>query len=294
MIDGRRLSGTVGPVLDPVFALRRRLRIPAGGTARIAFWTMVAAVARGAARRRRQASGRQCLRRAPPRSPGRRRRCSCAISTSAPAQASLYQRLAGHVLYANPALRSSSDTIRRGLAPPPALWAQGISGDLPIVLVRIDEVEDAGIVRELLRAHEYWRLKRLAVDLVILNERGASYVQDLQVALETLVRTSQSRPISAPSSEQGGVFVLRSDLISAETRALLHGAGARRAARPARQPGRPARPPADAARRAVAAARAGRAPRRRLRRSRRRSPAAGAICSSSTAWAASRPTAAST
>ena len=78
-------------------------------------------------------------------------------------------------------------------AGPPALWAQGISGDLPIVLLRIDDVEDLAIARQLLQAHEYWRIKRLAVDLVILNERGASYVQDLQVALETLVRTSQSR-----------------------------------------------------------------------------------------------------
>ena len=139
----------------------------------------------------------------------------------APAQASLYQRLAGHVLYANPSLRSSSDTIRRGLAGQPLLWAQGISGDVPIVLVRIDELEDAGIVREMLRAHEYWRLKGLVVDLVILNEHGASYVQDLQIALETQVRTSQSRTHPGFESEPGGIFVLRSDLISAETRALL-------------------------------------------------------------------------
>ena len=75
---------------------------------------------------------------------------------------------------------------------PDALWAHGISGDLPIVLVQIDEPEDVGIVRQLLRAHEYWRMKQLAVDLVILNERAPSYVQDLQASLETLVRTSQS------------------------------------------------------------------------------------------------------
>ena len=70
----------------------------------------------------------------------------------------------------------------------------GISGDLPIVLLRIDDIEDLDIVRQLLQAHEYWRMKQLAVDLVILNERASSYVQDLQIALETQVRTSQSRP----------------------------------------------------------------------------------------------------
>ncbi|MDP1962428.1 MAG: glucoamylase family protein, partial [Reyranella sp.] len=220
VIDGRRLSNTVGPVLDPVFALRRRLWIPAGGTAKIAFWT-VAAPSRetllDAIDKHRDTNAFE-------------RAATLAWTQAqvqlrhldiAPPQASLYQRLAGHVLYANPALRSSSDTIRRGLAPAPALWAQGISGDVPIVLVRIDEVEDSGIVRELLRAREYWRLKGLLVDLVILNERGASYVQDLQVTLETLVRTHRSRTHFGAEGEKGGIFVLRSDLISAETRALL-------------------------------------------------------------------------
>ena len=69
-------------------------------------------------------------------------------------------------------------------------------------------------MRQLLRAHEYWRMKQLAVDLVILNERASSYVQDLQIALETLVRTSQSRPQIGADGARGAVFVLRADLIS--------------------------------------------------------------------------------
>ena len=218
--DGRRLSGTVGTVLDPVFALRRRIRIPAAGTARIAFWTMVApsrAAILDAIDKHQDANAYE--------------RATTLAWTQAQVQlrhldigtteASLYQRLAGHVLYASPALRSSSDTIRRGMAPAPSLWAQSISGDVPILLVRIDELEDAGIVREALRAHEYWRLKGLAVDLVILNERGASYVQDLQVALEGLVRTASSRGSPGMENGPGGIFVLRTDLISAETRGLL-------------------------------------------------------------------------
>ena len=52
-------------------------------------------------------------------------------------------------------------------------------------------------------AHEYWRMKQLAVDLVILNERASSYVQDLQIALETLVRASQSRPSSGVERRPG-------------------------------------------------------------------------------------------
>ncbi len=218
--DGRPLSGTVGAVLDPVFALRVRLRILPGCTARIAFWT-VAASSRAAlldvVDKHQDANAFT--------------RAATLAWTQAQvqlrhlditsAEAAQYQRLAGHVLYANPALRSSPEAIRRGLAGPPTLWAQGISGDLPIVLVRIDEVEDVSIVRELLRVWEYWQLKRLSVDLVVLNERSASYVQDLQVALETLVRASRSRAPIGTGTEGSRIVVLRSDLISSGTRALL-------------------------------------------------------------------------
>ncbi len=76
-------------------------------------------------------------------------------------------------------------------------------------------------MRQLLQAHEYWGIKRLSVDLVILNERGASYIQDLQVAIEAAVRTSLARPRIAGADTRGKVFVLRTDLITAETRALL-------------------------------------------------------------------------
>ena len=89
------------------------------------------------------------------------------------------------------------------------------------MLLRIADIEDLDIVRQLLQAHEYWRMKQLAVDLVILNERASSYVQDLQIALETLVRTSQSRPPRRRGATAGPCFVLRADLMSPETRALL-------------------------------------------------------------------------
>jgi cyclic beta-1,2-glucan synthetase len=104
---------------------------------------------------------------------------------------------------------------------PSGLWRHGISGDLPVVLVRIDEAEDKGIVRQLLRAQEYWRMKQLAVDLVILNEQAPSYAQDLQDLLETQLRASQSRLQHEGPESSGSVFILRGDLISAEDRTLL-------------------------------------------------------------------------
>jgi cyclic beta-1,2-glucan synthetase len=101
------------------------------------------------------------------------------------------------------------------------LWPHGISGDLPIVLLRIADAEHVDVARTLLQAHEYWRMKQLAVDLVILNERQSSYVQDLQIALETHIRSSQARRVPGTERPPGRVFVLRADLITAEARALL-------------------------------------------------------------------------
>jgi cyclic beta-1,2-glucan synthetase len=91
-------------------------------------------------------------------------------------------------------------------------------------MVRIDEVEDLDIVRQLLRAHEYWRLKLLDVDLVILNEHGASYAQTLQDSLETIIRMSQSSLVPAGHPGHGGVYILRGDQLSPEDRALLQSA----------------------------------------------------------------------
>ncbi|HXH62839.1 MAG TPA: protein ndvB, partial [Gemmatimonadales bacterium] len=93
-----------------------------------------------------------------------------------------------------------------------------------VVLVEIDDADDVGIVRQLLRAHEYWRMKGLAVDLVILNVRPVSYAQDLQALLETLVRTSQSVPPREGAPESGRVFIVRGDRVTATQRDALESA----------------------------------------------------------------------
>jgi len=220
MMDGRRLSNTVGTVLDAVFALRYRVRIEAGATVRIAFWTSIADSREGVL----DLIDKH-------REPNAFVRAATLAWTQAQiqlrhlgidaAEASLFQRLVGYVLHADASMRPSSDAIRRGGGGPAALWAHGISGDLPVVLLRIDDVEDIAIARQLLRAHEYWRMKQLAVDLVILNERTSSYLQDLQFALETQLRMRQSQSPIGTEGTRGSVFLLRTDLISEETRARL-------------------------------------------------------------------------
>ncbi|MCM2310227.1 MAG: protein ndvB [Steroidobacteraceae bacterium] len=219
-VDDHPLSGTAGTVLDPIFSLRRRIRLAPGGVARVAFWTLVAPTRSEALDLADQHCDAAAFDRAATLAwtQGQVELHHLGITRD---EAMLFQRLAGHVLYSDPALRPSSDVLNRGRGGQPALWPHGISGDLPIVLVRIDDTDDLGIVRQLLRAFEYWRLKRLTVDVVILNERVSSYVQDLQVALETLARTGLSRPRIHGDAARGGVYILRSDIISREARLVL-------------------------------------------------------------------------
>ncbi len=218
--EGWPLSNTAGTVLDPIFSLRRRVKIPRGGTARVSFWTVAAASRDEVIDLADKHHDATAFRRATTLAwtQAQMQLLHLGIGTD---EAHLFQRLANHVLYCDPTLRPPPDVLKRGARKASTLWSQGLSGDLPIVLVRIEENDELELVRQLLRAHEYWRLKQLAVDLVILNERAASYVQDLQTDLDTLVRMNQSMPRLASSDTHGAVFVLRADLIPAEVRDLL-------------------------------------------------------------------------
>ncbi len=189
--DGRPLSNTVGAVLDPIFSLRRRVRLTPGGTAHVIFSTVVAesreAVLDLADKYREPATFERALTLAWTQAQVQLHHLG--IETD---EAHLFQRLANRIIYSDPSLRPAPGVMARNERGASGLWARGISGDVPIVVVRIDGPDDLEIVRQLLRAHEYWRLKLLTVDLVIVNEQGVTYAQDLQEALETVVRTSQS------------------------------------------------------------------------------------------------------
>ncbi len=185
--DGWPLSNMAGTVLDPIFSLRRHVSIPRGATARVAFWTMAASSRDDVLDLADKHHDSMAFERATTLAWTQAQMQLRHLGISSD-EAHLFQRLANHVLYSDPTLRPSADTLKHGARKASTLWAQGISGDLPIILVRIEEEDHLNLVRQLLRAHEYWRLKQLAVDLVILNERGTSYIQDLQIALDALVR----------------------------------------------------------------------------------------------------------
>ena len=134
------------------------------------------------------------------------------------ADAQLYGRLAGSVIYANASLRADQGIITRNRRGQSGLWGYSISGDLPIVLLQIADPANIDLVRQLVQAHAYWRLKGLAVDLVIWNEDHAGYRQLLQERIMGLI----AEGIEANVTERpGGIFVRPVDQISGEDRILL-------------------------------------------------------------------------
>ena len=134
------------------------------------------------------------------------------------ADAQLYAGLAGSVIYANPSLRAEPDVISRNIRGQSGLWGYSISGDLPIVLLQIADPANIDLVRQLVQAHAYWRLKGLAVDLVIWNEDHAGYRQLLQEQIMGLIAAGVETNVP---ERPGGLFVRPADQISAEDRILL-------------------------------------------------------------------------
>ena len=134
------------------------------------------------------------------------------------ADAQLYQRLAGSVLYANLSLRASVSTLVLNRRNQSGLWGQAISGDLPIVLLQIADPDNIDLARQLVQAHGYWRLKGLAVDLVIWNEDQAGYRQALQEQIMGLIASGTESSIT---DRPGGIFVRPGSRMSAEDRILF-------------------------------------------------------------------------
>ena len=134
------------------------------------------------------------------------------------ADAQLYGRLVSSIVYASAILRIDAGVIAQNRRGQSGLWGYAISGDLPIVLVQLKDPANIELVRQLVQAHAYWRLKGLAVDLVIWNEERGGYRQLLHDQIMGLIAADQeSNVIDRP----GGIFVRSADQIPTEDRILL-------------------------------------------------------------------------
>jgi cyclic beta-1,2-glucan synthetase len=211
------LSGSEGSVLDPIVAIRYRIYLEPNQTVTFDLVT-------GAADTREAA---EALVEKYQDSPMMDRVLELAWThaqvilrqiNATEADAQLYAHIAGHILYPNASLRTDPATIVKNHRGQSGLWSYAISGDIPIVLVQITALASIDLVRRMVQAHAYWRLKGLAVDLVIWNEDNAGYRQLLQDQILGLIAAGvEAHTLDRP----GGIFVRPGDQISMEDRVLL-------------------------------------------------------------------------
>jgi cellobiose phosphorylase len=216
-LEAGRLSDSQGAVLDPMIAIRRRITLEPEGT-------VIVNMVLGATETRESAlaliekyhdwrltdrvfelafsHGQVVLHQL----------------NATEADAQIFGRLAGSVIFANPARRAKPGVILKNTRGQSGLWSYGISGDLPMVLLRISDPANIDLVRRMVQAHAYWRLKGLAVDLVIWNEDVTGYRELLHDKIMGLISTG----LEAHNMDRtAGIFIRRMDQIPPEDQVLM-------------------------------------------------------------------------
>jgi len=214
------LSDSAGPVLDPVISLRRTLKVPPNESVVVDFVI-------GATENREHALG-LVEKYQNPRMSDRAFKLAWTHSqvtlrhlNATDADAQLYDRLASSLVYADPARRAGSTVLRANRRGQNGLWSHGISGDSPLLLLFVSDSKNIEIVRQVIQAHSYWRVKGLTVELVIINQDVSGYRQPLQDDITSLIASgSEAQMMDRP----GGIFVRRLEQMPDEDRILLQAA----------------------------------------------------------------------
>ncbi|MDD5674200.1 MAG: hypothetical protein PHC61_08560, partial [Chitinivibrionales bacterium] len=211
------LGGGEGPVLDPIVAIRCRLTLVAGESITVGYISGVAPTRPEAEALIDKYQDRQLADRVFDLAQIHAKVVLRQLNATE-ADAQLYGRLAGSIIYASLYRRANPAMLLKNTRGQSALWAYSISGDLPIVLVRIADSSAIDLVAKLIQAHAYWRLKGLAVDLVIWNEERTGYRQVLNDRIVGLIAAG---PEASLYDKTGGVFLRHPDQMSDEDQVLM-------------------------------------------------------------------------
>ncbi|MDF2668103.1 MAG: family 36 glycosyl transferase, partial [Paenibacillus sp.] len=212
-----RLKGTVGAVADPAFIMRRRISIGPGEVLQLFAVTGVAETREQAIDMVLQLTEEHQVERAFQLS-WTRSQIELMHSHITAEEAGVFQQLAGRALYASPLREDRKNSIAMNEMGQRGLWAHGISGDRPVVLVRIADIVNLPFAHKILLGHEYLRRNGLNIDLVFMNESSGGYSQDLQEALRRLIEQN----IGRSGTGQAGVYVLPVSQAAAKELALIY------------------------------------------------------------------------
>ena len=218
VMQGRMpLSNTVGSVIDPIISLRRTVTLPPFGTAIIDLIFGVNENRENALSCVEKYQNSRMVDRAFDLA-WTHSQVTLHHLNATEAEAQLFDRLAGPLIYADSARRANSGILFNNRRGQNGLWSHGISGDLPILLLHISDMDKIEMARQLVRAHSYWRMKGLIVDLVILYEEVSIYRRSLQEELAGLTSTGvEAQFVDKP----GGIFIRRLEQIPNEDRVLI-------------------------------------------------------------------------
>ncbi|WP_409342845.1 GH36-type glycosyl hydrolase domain-containing protein [Paenibacillus sp. MBLB4367] len=211
-----KLGGTVGSVADPAFIMRRRLSIQPGASVKLIAVTGVAETKEQSVETVRQLAQDEQAERTFQLA-WTRSQIDLQHLHITTADLAVFQLLAGRVLYTSPLREERKTGIAANVKGQQGLWAHGVSGDRPVILVRISDTANLPFVAKLLASYEYLRHNRLLFDLVVMNESAGGYQQDLQDAL----RRTAEQIAGRPQPGQGGVHLVAAAQLPEEDKALL-------------------------------------------------------------------------
>jgi cellobiose phosphorylase len=217
MDDDAVLSESAGAVLDPVVSIRARITIDAGESITLDFISGIGETREACVDLAVKYQDRQIADRVLTAAPERSQSILSTLGISE-ADVRLYAQLSGSVIYANESLRADPAILATNRLGQSTLWAFAISGDLPIVLLRIADPANIDLARHIVKAYAYWREHGLAVDLVILSEDHGGVVPAFKQTMTDLITTTGQRDrIDQP----GGIFLLSASALSEEERILF-------------------------------------------------------------------------
>ncbi|WP_372985440.1 GH36-type glycosyl hydrolase domain-containing protein [Marinobacter sp.] len=211
------LSNTQGAVLDPCVAIRSTLTLTPDESARVQIISGVAETREAALTLLEKYCDRHFVERAFEMAWFQSEEVLRHLNATE-ADAQKFGRLANSVIYGNALRRAAPDIIARNQLGQSGLWRFAISGDLPIVLLFIGDLNRINLVKQVVQAHAYWRMKGLAADLVIVNEGFSGYRAELQDLIMGLINAG---PEAQVIDKPGGIFVRRAEELTEDERVLL-------------------------------------------------------------------------
>ncbi len=210
-------TGTTGATLDPVMALAQEIQLEPHSSVQLAYITLAADSRARALALARTYGVWSTLERAFDQARYQLELEMRQVELQS-RDIELIQRMLSGLLYPQPAWRASATALASNTRSQPGLWAFGISGDYPIIVLRIGDEQDLGLVRDLMRAHTFWRNRGIKTTLVILNQRDTGYTQQLYNQVHYLLTRMGS---GLWINRHDGIFLLRADLLTEADDALL-------------------------------------------------------------------------